>query len=101
MANTPAQFNHTTLEIVKLVIAHLVSLGHTGLNTGERWECDGVWTVHSKQSLEHHWTLDISGIDNPHFDPGVSFDYSPSDAGGGAYIVVDSLEHLTELIKAH
>lgn len=102
-------FNHPTQTIIQLTIQHLTNLGHTNVKTTERWEKDDVHHVWSDQSTKEQdpdgtrygWTLDVSGNDNPHYDPGITFSWTPRNHLEGQEIIVTSWSHLTQLINSH
>lgn len=112
-----SEFNHTTQHLIQLIINHLTTLGHTNIQSTERWEGDGVYHVWSDQStkesetkevipgktatIRYGWTLDVSGNDNPYFDAGISFSYVPKNPKEEEYVVIESFSHLTQLINTH
>lgn len=97
-------FSHfNTNDLVQLTKEHLESIGQTGIENSERWERDGVqhvWTDQSMQGNHDGWTLEVSGHDCLLFEPGISFTWT-HEGYQDMYIVVDSWDHLTALVREH
>ena len=112
-----SDFNHPTQTLINLITNFLTNLGHTNIQSTERWEGDGVYHVWSDQStkevcnervykdkwadIRYGWTLDVSGNDNSCFDAGISFSYSPKNHNEEEYIVIESWDHLKQVIATH
>lgn len=112
--------NVSTQTLIQLTIQHLSNLGHTNVQSTQRWEGDGVFHVWSDQSshawetiphningeikeieVRYGWTLDLCGNDNEFYPCGIAFSYVPKRPQEENYVEVESWDHLTQLINSH
>ncbi len=97
-------FNSTTQSLIDSSIQHLTSLGFRDINSGERWERDGVFIVGVtiKDSTASHWYLSVSGTNND-YDPGIDLVliWAPRHKRLDDVISIDSFDHLTQLLAQY
>lgn len=87
----------TTADIVTACEAVYTELGYRDAGTVERWEQDGVMLVSAGGT---DWTLEVSGKDNPYFEPGGTMRPDDDRADYDDGYEVTSLEEFRAMLLA-